>query len=104
SDKTGSVLEGWIQKPFAEWVVLQRKNDFGADHGPERLSLLYLVADGAAAFHALYNTQRVAPYIVSIIQPGTGFGGNRTDFREEKLIFGRVVLGNPAGVPEYLLC
>jgi hypothetical protein len=104
SDKTGSPLDSWIKRPFAEWVVLEREKEYGPDHGPARLSLLYLVADGAAAFHALYHAQNIAPYIVAIIRPGTGFGGNWTDFRQETMIFGRLVLSNPAGIPEFLLC
>lgn len=89
--------------PFCLWVVLQRRADMPPNHGPERFSLLYLCADGAAAFQALYVANGLVPKAIGIIQPGHGFGGNYTDFTDPERILARSVLGNPAGQPELLL-
>lgn len=95
--------KSWIMPPFAIWLVFQRKADFTSEHGPERFSMVYLCADGVAAYQALYVGNKVTPKAIAIIQPGISFGGNWTDFRAPDRIFGRTVLQNPAGKPEYLL-
>lgn len=89
--------------PYAVWTVLQRKENYSDSHGPERFSLLYIAGDGAATFNALYHANKTYPDIVAVIQPGEAFGFNWTNFRDEKGIFGRLVLKNPYGKPEYLL-
>jgi hypothetical protein len=93
----------WIRPPFGIWAILQRDDDHGPEHGPERFSLLYIGGDGVATFQALYYGNRRSPAVVAVIQPGTGFGDNWTDFEDPKQIFGRSVLNNPHGHPEYLL-
>lgn len=93
----------WIKEPFCEWVVFQRSADVPPGHGPYRFSILYLCADGVAAFQALYVANNIAPKSVAIIQPGHGFGGNWTDYEDPKKIFARAVLNNEAGQPEILL-
>ena len=72
-------------------------------HGPHRFSLLYLCAEGVAAFQALYVANQLAPAAIGIIQPGYGFGGNWTDFTDRDRIFAGIVLDNPAGHPKFLL-
>jgi hypothetical protein len=94
---------GWVRHPFCEWVILQRNADFPNDHGPERFSLLFLCAEGVATFQALYVGNRVAPGTVAIIQPGTGFGGNWTDFADPEGPLAEAVLGNQAGRPDFIL-
>lgn len=94
---------GRIKSPFCEWLVFQRKDGFDDNHGARRFSLLYMCADGVAAFQALYVQNAVSPGAIAIIQPGTGFGGNWTDFTDPKQILARTVMGNPAGPPAYLL-
>jgi hypothetical protein len=93
----------WIKSPFCNWSVFQRNNQIPAIHGPHRFSLLYLCADGVAAFQALFIANKAAPKAVAIIQPGDGFGGNWTRFADPTAIFARSVLGNPHGQPDYLL-
>lgn len=93
----------WMTPPFCEWMVFEREAGFGSEHGASRFSLLQLAADGVAAFQALYVRQGLSPAAIAIIQPGTGFGGNWTDFSDPDRILGRTVLGNPAGPPTYLL-
>lgn len=92
-----------IKKPFCSWSVFQRRADVPINHGPSRFSLLYLCADGVAAFQALYIANTAAPKAVAVIQPGHAFGGNWTDYTDPKQIFARSVLGNPSGRPAFLL-
>jgi hypothetical protein len=90
--------------PFCIWSVFERLDRFDASHGPERFSLLYLSADGAAAFQALYGGNECCPLAVAVIQPGhLMFGGNWTDFTDPEKIFCRSVLDNAAGRPDILL-
>ena len=94
----------WIKDPFCEWLLFQRREAVPACHGPSRFSLLYLCADGVAAFHALYVANSIAPKIVAVIRPGCGpLGMGWTDFEDPRKIFARSVLGNPGGRPEFLL-
>lgn len=72
-----------ITEPYCEWAVFDRLPERDENHGPNRLSILFLCADGVAAYHALFHTHKVAPKTLVIKQPGTGFGGNWTDFFEE---------------------
>ena len=44
----------FIREPFAIWCVFERENAFGPSHGPERFSLVYLVAEGITAYQELY--------------------------------------------------
>lgn len=92
-----------MERPFCEWVILQRQDGFREGHGPQRFSLLYLCAEGVAAFRALYVANGLGPAAVAIIQPGTGFGLNWTDFEDQKGPFGTAVLENPGGKPDVLL-
>jgi len=69
-----------FEKPFAEWFIFERTEEYGEDHNPSRFSLLFICADGAAAYQALYLENRIAPKILAIIQPGEAFGCNWTDF------------------------
>lgn len=93
----------WIQKPFCEWVIFERSQGYRDDHGPRRLSLLYLAADGVASFQALYLGNGQCPGGVAVIQPGHGLGMNWTNFENQNGPFGRAVLTNPAGKPDVLL-
>ncbi len=68
-----------------------------------RFSLLYLCADGAAAYQALYIANAIAPKAIAVIQPGHSFGGNWTNFEDPQQILARTVAANPAGKPEFLL-
>lgn len=94
----------FARKPFSAWFLLEREKEFGPDHGPERFCLLYVCADGSAAFQALYHGNCCAPEVIALINPGLGFGGNWTNFRDPSQVLGRSVLHNPHGKPGYLLC
>ena len=93
-----------IQKePFAEWFIFERTEEYDESHNPYRFSLLFICADGAAAYQALYLENRMTPKILAIIQPGEAFGCNWTNFTNRGQILARSVFhgGNP--LPEYLI-
>ena len=94
---------GWVKQPFCSWTVFQRCDDRPPSHGPARFSLLYLCADGAAAYQALYVANALAPKAIAVIQPGHAFGYNWTNFEDPQQILARTVATNPAGKPELLL-
>ena len=104
SDGNPACHRDWIKDPFCEWLVFERRKDVPVTHGPRRFSLVYLCADGVAAFQALYVANSIAPKAVAVIQPGHGFGMNYTNFEDPNKIFARSILGNPNGQPELLLC
>jgi hypothetical protein len=79
--------------PFANWTIYERTDEFDENHGPKRFSILYIGGEAVATYQALYWT----------IRPGTGYGFNWTDFREQNQALGWVVLNNPNGIPEKIL-
>ncbi len=94
---------GFVKPPFANWYIFDRESKLGEAHGPQRFSLVYICADGVETYQALYWQNRIAPKVLTIIQPGTGFGGNYTDFRDPDGFFAWTVLyGNHDFVPKYL--
>lgn len=78
-------------KPFAIWAIFERKACFDEKHGAERISLLFLRNEGVSAYQDLYLYHEIAPFIIAVIQPGTGFGGNWTSFYSEDCFFYRSV-------------
>ena len=68
--------------PFCHWFIMERDSAFGDEHGPKRFSLLFLCCEGVTAYVQLYSQNEILPKALAIIQPGTGFGGNWTDFRD----------------------
>ena len=89
---------------FALWAIFERLQALSESHGPTRFSLLFIGGEGVDIFQRLYYSNGVAPTIVAIIQPGSGFGNNWTFFEDPKQILGRVIMSNPSGVPRYLIC
>jgi hypothetical protein len=67
--------------PFALFVVLEREPALGNEHGPERLAVLFLGADGIAAYDALFCQEqgRIPPPYAVLLQDH-GFGGNYDRF------------------------
>ncbi len=90
--------------PFASWVVMKRDPEMTEEHGPRRFSLVFIAADGAAAYHRMYAADKIAPRALAIIQPGHAFGGNYTNFTCRDALLAHIVLevGGPA--PKFLLC
>ena len=69
-------------EPFCHWFIMERDAAFDDEHGPKRFSLLFLCCEGVTAYVQLYSQNEILPKALAIIQPGTGFGGNWTDFRD----------------------
>lgn len=91
-----------LWRQYGHWSIYQKNDDMGAEHGPERFSLLYLGGEGVATYQALYWSNQQKPRALAIIQPGTGFGFNWTDFRRADAPLAWVVQQNPAGNPQYV--
>lgn len=104
ADRFQRVSDDWVRPPFAEWMVFERNPEFDDAHGPARFSLLYIGADGVAAYQALYVGNNCAPRVLAIIQPGTGFGGNYTEFRDADGFLAHVVLQMNKSLPCYMMC
>ncbi|WP_300974497.1 hypothetical protein [Sphingomonas sp. LHG3406-1] len=86
-----------VNEAFCSWHVFERSAGFGPEHGPERFSMLFVLADGAAAYQALYSSRGITPAILAIIQPGHAFGGNYSNFFEPGALLHRSVcqMGQP---------
>ncbi len=67
------------------------------------VQLLYLGGEGVACYDALYVAQGVAPKVLTILRPGTGFGFNWTDFRATGDSLEMAVARNRGGIPRGLL-
>ena len=82
-------VESWMRsarvQPYGVLCIFDRENEYGADHGPERLALIYLGADGIATYDALYcQTGCRAPY--GLLLQDHGFGGNYNKFGQGGLM------------------
>ncbi len=93
----------WRKKPFARWMIFSRQENYSEGHGPSRFSVLYICADGVATYKNLYCHNNLAPEIIAIISPGTGLGGNWTDFRSQSGYFAWMVLNKCKRLPRYML-
>ena len=90
------------QNGYCHWFVMERDEEFGEDHGPQRFSLLYVRGEGVATYVGLYLNRNVSPRVVAIIQPGHGFGGNWTNFEDTDSCLYRLMKASGAGMPEYI--
>lgn len=96
-------IQEWLKRPFADWYIFDRESGMDENHGPQRFSLIYICGDGIATYQALYWQNRTAPVVLTIIQPGFGFGGNYTEFCDpDRFLAWTVLHGNGAQIPEYL--
>ncbi len=93
----------WRKKPFALWLILSREPYYDDDHGPSRLSVFYICADGIASYQNLYCRRHLAPEVLTIISPGSGLGGNWTEFRSQSGYFAWTVLNECRKLPRYML-
>ena len=66
-------------EPYGSLCVFDREVEYGNEHGPERLALLYLGADGIATYDALYCQRWSRPPYALLLQDH-GFGGNYDRF------------------------
>jgi hypothetical protein len=93
--------EGRDFAPFGFVEILERNDGFGDDHGAKRLAILFLGADGIAAYDALFCQRHSVrnPYIV-VVQDH-GFGGNYDRFGSQGLL--SRIAGRCRTWPEWLL-
>ncbi len=94
----GKYREFW--KPFIKWSIYKRDESKNEKHGPKVFSILYIGGEGVSTYKALYWANKTSAKAMAIIQPGTGYGLNWTDFRDERRELGQVVNLNPSGKPE----
>jgi len=64
--------------PYGVWYIFARKPTYQASHGPRYLSLLYVGAEGVAAYRSLFTLRELAPACLAV--KDHGFGGNWTKF------------------------
>jgi hypothetical protein len=66
--------------PFAFLEVLERNDGLDDAHGARRLAILFLYADGIAAYHALFCSPQQNRPPFAILLHDHGFGGNYDRF------------------------
>jgi hypothetical protein len=84
-------------KPFVHWTVYERLENFNKDHGPEKLSILFIGGEGIAKYQVLYWANKMSAKALAIIQPS---GCNWTDFRDKNGALAWVILNNRYGIPD----
>lgn len=65
-----------LAAPFALLTIFQRQPSFGPEHGAERFAVLFVAADGYAAYEALFGhgPDRTSPF--ALVLQDHGWGGN----------------------------
>ena len=83
-----------LAPPFAWFVVLDRQQGLGNDHGPERFAILFIRGDGADSYSALYcqGDETRPPFLTVITEAGFGRDGHLESIAREQGV-----------LPEYLL-
>lgn len=89
-------------RPFARLIEYERNDDADTVRGPEHFTLLYIGAEAVATYAALYRTRSIAPKAIAIIAPGTGFGGNYTDFYDPDSALLKLIRQGESQ-PEYIM-
>ncbi len=69
---------GWYPKvePYALLYVYERHQPYGDEHGAQRFAVLYLCADGIAAYDAIFCQKRSIAVPFCVVVQDHGFGGN----------------------------
>jgi hypothetical protein len=93
-------MKGQGVTPYGALVVFQRRPRFDNHHGPARLSLLQLGADGIATYDVLFcqHGQR-APW--ALVLQDHGFGGNWDSFGRNGLM--HAIAQRAGRMPEWVL-
>lgn len=87
---------------FAYWAVLERTEEFDDRHGPKRLSILHVGAEGIATFDALFCQRGSNPPFAVVLQDH-GYGGNWTTFGGPDSLFFEICTNHCRRLPEWLL-
>ncbi len=98
--KSSRFKNNW--KPFAKWIIYERKDNFEGNHGTKRFSMLYIGGEAVEVYQKLYWDNCLFPKALAIIRPGTGFGFNYTDFYDQNKALAWSVLNNDAGIPNFI--
>ncbi len=74
------------ESPFCFLEILEREEGRDEDHGPARLAILFLGADGIASYDALFcqNTSEGPPFL--LVLQDHGFSGNYSPFGKGGLL------------------
>jgi hypothetical protein len=86
--------------PYGLFVVLQRDDDKDDSHGPERLAILFLGADGHATYDALFCQAGGNAPLAVLIQDH-GFGGDYSSFGRGGIM--ERIATSTARLPRFLL-
>ena len=89
--------------PYALWAVLERLNEFGTNHGPRRLSFLFIGGEAVQVFKHLYIDNGETPEVVAIIHCGIGWGGVCNDLADRRQQLAQDVLDHCARQPRFVL-
>jgi len=73
-------------KPVRFLEVLERDQELDDNHGPRRLAVLFLGADGTAAYDALFCRGRGTPSPFAVLLENYGFGGSNANFGQGGLL------------------
>lgn len=68
------------EKAYSFLQILERKPEYDEAHGPKRLAILFLFADGIATYDALFCQSRNKSTPFAILLQDHGFGGNYDKF------------------------
>jgi hypothetical protein len=87
--------------PFGFMEVLERDRGFDDAHGARRLAILFLGADGIAAYDALFCQNDSPPVPFAIVLQDHGFGGNYDYFGQGGLL--QTIASRCNAIPRFLL-
>lgn len=87
--------------PFAMMAVFERVPEKGSEHGAERFAVLFIGADGASTYQALYGLRDGTPPPYLLLIQDHGFGGNYSSFSKDGMLHHYAQLINV--FPKYLL-
>ena len=76
---TAQMREYTHPEPYALLAILERRPHFGDGHGPERLAILFLGADGIATYEAIFANGN-APQFFGFLLQDHSWGGNYNRF------------------------
>jgi hypothetical protein len=92
----------WIKAPFCQWFVFERSRHLNEYYNFQRFSMLYLCSEAVSAYYVLYAINNTSPQIFCIIQDGSAFGGNWTEYTNPNFAMAKAVY-SITNLPEYLI-
>jgi len=93
--------KAWARPPYGLLAILEREDEFTEEHGPVRLALLFLGADGISAYDALFCSPQAPAAPFAVLLQDHGFGLDWDRFGEGGVL-ARIV--TTTGIkPEWLL-